>query len=180
MAVTFGFYNSVGGDRKYDALQISSIFDGLVTDGVYELYGDAFAPSEDTGVMGVLIGTGRAWFNHTWTLNDAVLALAIADSHATLPRIDAVILEVDSSLSVRQNAIKVLTGTPASVPVEPTLTNNATLHQYPLCWVSVGAAVSSIVTADITNLVGSGLCPFVTVPQASGGVASVLEHQIFS
>lgn len=40
MAVTYGFFNSVNGDRKYNADQMSSYFDGLVTDGVYEKIGD--------------------------------------------------------------------------------------------------------------------------------------------
>ena len=30
MAVTYGFYNSLNGDRKYDAKQFSSVFDGLL------------------------------------------------------------------------------------------------------------------------------------------------------
>lgn len=36
MAFTFGFYNSLNGDRKYNAEQVSSIFDGLISDGVYD------------------------------------------------------------------------------------------------------------------------------------------------
>ncbi len=36
MSVTFGFYNSVNGDRKYDAIQMSSIFDGIIRDGVFQ------------------------------------------------------------------------------------------------------------------------------------------------
>ena len=34
MALTCGFYNSVDGDRKYDATQFASLFDGVITDGV--------------------------------------------------------------------------------------------------------------------------------------------------
>ena len=35
MSVTYGFYNSINGDRKYNALEMSSIFDGIIVDGVY-------------------------------------------------------------------------------------------------------------------------------------------------
>ena len=31
MAFTYGFFNSLNGDRKYTAEQLSSIFDGLIT-----------------------------------------------------------------------------------------------------------------------------------------------------
>lgn len=36
MAVTYGFFNSVNGDRKYNADQMSSYFEGLVTDPEYQ------------------------------------------------------------------------------------------------------------------------------------------------
>ena len=42
MAVTYGFYDSTGGDRKYNALQMGSIFDGIIQDGVYANIGNAF------------------------------------------------------------------------------------------------------------------------------------------
>ena len=41
MSVTYGFYNSINGDRKYNALEMSSIFDGIIVDGVYMSIGDA-------------------------------------------------------------------------------------------------------------------------------------------
>ena len=33
MAVTYGFYNSSNGDRKYNALQFSRLFEGIIRDG---------------------------------------------------------------------------------------------------------------------------------------------------
>ena len=39
MSVTYGFYNSLNGDRKYDSAQISSIFDGLIVDGIFASIG---------------------------------------------------------------------------------------------------------------------------------------------
>jgi hypothetical protein len=180
MAITYGFYNSVAGDRTYNAEQFGAIFDGIITDGIFELIGDAFEALEDSGMV-VSIGTGKAWFNHTWTLSDAVSLITLDDSDLVLDRIDAIVLEVDSSDAVRANSIKKVTGTPASVPSEPTLTNTDEVHQYPLCWVYVGAGVTSILQANITNNVGSYLAPYVTVPQAGAAAgAAVLEVQVFS
>ena len=34
MAFTCGFFNSENGDRKYNAEQMSAIFDGIIADGV--------------------------------------------------------------------------------------------------------------------------------------------------
>lgn len=181
MTIKYGFYNSVGGDRTYDAIDISSMFDGVITDGVFETIDDSLVVTDGSG-MNVIVGTGKAWFDHTWTINDAALTLAISASDLVLPRIDTVVLEINSSIAVRANTIKVITGTPATVPNPPALTNTAEIHQYPLAYVSVGVGVSEINPGDITDLVGTSFCPYVTMPGAGAGVsgAKVLEVQVFS
>lgn len=90
MSVTYGFYNSKNKDRRYDAIQMSSIFDGIIRDGILQHVGTAMMVKESTGMM-VNVGIGRAWFNHTWTLNDALLPLTVPQSEVILNRIDAVI-----------------------------------------------------------------------------------------
>jgi hypothetical protein len=161
MSVTFGFYNSLAGDRTYDATQISQMFDGLIADGVYATVGDALAVTIGTG-MSVSVGEGRAWFNHTWTKNDGDLILAIDAAEAVLNRIDTVVLEVNSDVASRANTIKIVKGNPSSTPVAATLINAGTQHQYPLATVYVGAAVTEIILANITNTIGTVACPFVT------------------
>ncbi len=161
--VTYGFYNSKNGDRKYDAIQMSSIFDGIIRDGVLQHYGTAMVVKESEGMM-VNVGIGRAWFNHTWTLNDALLPLTVPISEVLLNRIDAVVLEVDARESVRANSIKVIKGTPASSPKNPTLVKTNDRWQYPLAYIRVNAGVTSIRQANITNCVGTSACPFVTAP----------------
>ena len=123
MSVTFGFYNALNHDRKYDAIQVSSIFDGIINDGIYESIGTAMIVKA-TSYMVINIGIGRAWFNHTWTYNDSILPLTVQPSELVLNRIDIVILEVDSTRTVRTNSIKIIEGTPAATPVAITLVNN--------------------------------------------------------
>ena len=161
--VTYGFYNSKNGDRKYDAIQMSSIFDGIIRDGILQHYGMAMVVKESEGMM-VNVGIGRAWFNHTWTLNDALLPLTVPISEVLLNRIDAVVLEVDSREAVRANSIKIVKGTPASSPKNPTLVKTNDRWQYPLAYIRVNAGVTSIRQANITNCVGTSACPFVTAP----------------
>lgn len=76
MSVTYGFYNSKDGDRRYDAIQMSSIFDGIIRDGILQHVGTAMMVKESEAMI-VNVGIGRAWFNHTWTLNDALLPLEV-------------------------------------------------------------------------------------------------------
>ena len=163
MSVTYGFYNSKNKDRRYDAIQMSSIFDGIIRDGILQHVGTAMMVNASTGMM-VNVGIGRAWFNHTWTLNDALLPLTVPQSEVILNRIDAVVLEVDSRESVRANAIKIIKGTPATNPVKPTMISTNDRWQYPLAYIRVNSGVTSIRQADITNAVGTSECPFVTAP----------------
>ena len=66
MAFSYGFYNSLNGDRKYDSEDLSRMFDGIIYDGVIGAVGDTFAVKAGTGNT-VNVSSGRAWFNHTWT-----------------------------------------------------------------------------------------------------------------
>ena len=163
MSVTYGFYNSKNHDRRYDAIQMSRIFDGIIRDGVLQHYGTAMMVKESEGMI-VNVGIGRAWFNHTWTLNDALLPLTLPLSEVILNRIDAVVLEVDARESVRANSIKIIKGTPASSPKNPTLIKTNDRWQYPLAYIRVNAGVTAIRQANITNCVGTSACPFVTAP----------------
>jgi len=161
MTVTYGFYNSFEGDRTYNASQFSTLFEGLIRDGVFFNIGDSLMVSPGTG-LAVLVGSGRAWFNQTWTNNDAPISLELADPDLALPRLDMVFLETDSV--GRTNRISVLTGEPSSEPVAPYL-NRAPgyyIQQYPLAQVLVEPGVSEITPAKITNLIGTDPCPFIT------------------
>lgn len=160
MAVTSGFYNSVNHDRKYNAMQIANLLDGVINDGVFMTVGDHFAVTENSG-MTIKVGIGRAWFNMTWLYNDSQLVLAVEPSDLTLPRIDAVVVEVNTSQEVRASTIKIVKGTPNASPVAPTMVSTATIHQYPLAFITVDANVSTITGSKITNKVGTTSCPYV-------------------
>ena len=159
MTVTYGFYNSVNGDRKYDAKDFAEIFDGIIEDGVHKGIGDDFKVTA-TGGNTVAVGTGRAWFNHTWTLSDTAIPFVIDAAHASLNRIDLIVLEVDSSDAVRSNTIRYLRGTPAQSPVAPGLGNTDTLKRYPLASIYRPLNSASITPANVTNLVGTPGTPY--------------------
>lgn len=161
MSFASGFFNSVDHDRLYDATDISRLFDGLIRDGIFASIGDCLVVKQSNN-MNVTVGTGRAWFNHTWSYNDALYPVTIPPSEILMDRIDAIVLEINSVESVRANSIKLIKGIPASTPTKPALTNTKEIHQYPLAYVTVGKEVTSIRQADIENCVGTSVCPFVT------------------
>ena len=161
MAVTYGFYNSLNKDRMYNAEQMSSIFNGIITDGVFASIGGSLMPIAGTG-MQVVVKTGKCWFNSTWTQNDALLPLDIPAADVSLTRIDAVVVEINSAISTRANTIKVIKGIPSANLTKPALANTETLHQYALGYITVGAGVTNITADKIEVNVGKTTCPFIT------------------
>lgn len=161
MSLTSGFYNALSGDRQYDARDMSGLFNSLILDGVFASIGSAFIVEADTGNT-VTVGIGRAWFDSTWTYNDSIMPIEAPLSEILLDRIDAVVLEMNSTESVRANSIKIIKGTPATVPVNPEMEHSVNVHQYPLCYILRPAGSYEIRQIDITNAVGTSECPFVT------------------
>lgn len=179
MSVSYGFFNSINGDRRYDAIEMSMIFDGIIMDGVYQQIGDAFMVRQAEG-MNVVVGTGRAWFNHTWTYNDALLPLEIEPSELVATRIDAVVLEVDTRLTARQNTIKVVTGPISSseTPTRPTLTKNDEdgVWQYPLAYITIPPGSLAVSQTNIVSMVGMDDCPFVTGPLSAMSINGIVAQ----
>lgn len=161
MAFTYGFYNSLNGDRRYDSIQMSSIFDGIIRDGIFMSIGTQMMVKAAQGMM-VTVGTGRGWFDHTWSLNDAEFPVTLDQAEVIQDRIDIIVLDVDRSEAVRKNSIIFVKGEPSSNPEPPTLIKTQTHKQYTLAEIRVNRGVTVINQADITNKVGTGETPFVT------------------
>ena len=164
MAVTSGFFNSVNHDRLYNAEQLSSIFDDIIEDGVFQNVGDAFMVNAVGDYNDrVSVGTGRAWFDHTWTLNDTPLTISVDPPNIMLDRIDAIVIDVDRNPDVRKNSIVYVKGIEDTYPEPPELIKTDLRNQYPLAYIARSAGESAPVKqSDITYKVGSDECPSVT------------------
>lgn len=153
MTYTSGFFNSVNHDRTYDADTFGSMFDGVINDGVFRTWGDGMVVTA-VGGMTVAVGTGRAWFNHTWTVVTADERLTLAASSPSMPRIDAVVLRVDKSTSVRRNRIYIKQGQASGSPSRPQLENTSTVREYVLADIRVNNGATAISQSNITNQIG--------------------------
>jgi hypothetical protein len=163
-SVTCGFYNNdpkYEKPRKYDAMQMSRIFDGVINDGIFKTIGECFVVRANSGNT-VNVGPGKAWFNHTWTENDAILPVDCGDSEQLLDRIDALVIDIDARPEVADNTITVVKGTPSSYPNRPVLLNEDDHHQHALCYIYRKAESTQITDADITNVVGTDETPYIT------------------
>lgn len=97
----------------------------------------------------VNVAPGRAWIEgHLWE-SDATEALTLAAAHASLPRIDRIILRLDWSNN--NIALAVLQGTPATSPLPPALTQTSSLWEISLAQVSVPAGATTIGASNLTD-----------------------------
>lgn len=150
--LTYGFYNSVNKDRQYDAEQISTMFDGLIKDGVYANYKEAMKIVPGPGKRQIVIRPGRAWFDGTWTLVDG-------DGHSFYIMGSQVETTYYIYLYVgkndRRNSIACYSTVQENKPDEGKF-------YHLMGQVTIPAGVDSITEDMIVDLRGSSHCPFVT------------------
>lgn len=127
---------------------------GIVTPG------DLAITAQATPNMTVNMGVGEIWVPGTQTTtqgmyygrNGAPVTLTIAAADPSLPRFDAIVVQVQDaeySGSLKQMAAAVIKGTAAASPVLPTLPASSTI----VAVVSVPAAVTAITSALILSSV---------------------------
>ena len=165
MAITYGFFNAIKGsdgsyDRTYNADQMSTYFEGLVGDGVYESIGDAMQVVASSG-MQVQVKSGRMLIGSRWIKNDAAYPIAINAAHVTLNRYTAIVVRLD--LSARTISIVAKDGDNATDPTKPTMTKSQTVKEMCLAYIYVGRGVTSISQANIEDTrPDNNVCGWVT------------------
>lgn len=162
MAWEYGFFNSVNGDRLYNADAFNKIFDGLIGDGVYASVGNKLAVQPNSGMV-IQIGSGRAWFNKHWVNNTSELLLTLDASDVVLNRYGAIVVRVDESDSVRSAEVVIKYSDFATTPVKPQMTRTELVKEYCLAYVYIRAGATAITASDITDTRGdNNLCGWVT------------------
>ena len=160
MATSYGFFNSVSGDRLYNADDVNSFLEGLVGDGIYANVDDMFAVTSGIG-MQVKVAAGKASLDHHWFKSDAIETLEIGAAHAVLKRYDVVAIRLN--YSTRSIGFTVIQGTPATSPQVPNIRRDDEFFDLALAYVYVGAGVTAISQSVITDVrLNSAVCGIVT------------------
>jgi hypothetical protein len=142
------FFNSVAGDRKYQASSFAEYFNSLLTNGVFP------NPSNNLQILSnnnstITVKTGKAWINGYMYFNDGDLTIPINVADGILNRIDRVAIRMDT-VGRAINAV-VIVGTPATNPIAPALQRDVDGYELGVADIYVGKGVTSIVQANITD-----------------------------
>ena len=149
MAIRSGFFNSVNGDRKYDAGGFAEYFATFIGNGVF--------PNLSTNLqvvanndMTVAVRAGQAWINGYIYINDDSYILDIEPAGGVLNRIDRIVFRYDNM--DREIRLKVKKGAFASNPVAPALQRDADAYELGIADIAVNKGIVSITQANITDL----------------------------
>lgn len=159
--ISYGFFNSVNGDRKYNASSFNNFFEGLISsNGIFEQVDDAFKVTP-ANALTLHVGSGKAMVNSCWVKSDATENVTLDAAHNLLPRYDAIVLRY--SITTRNVSLNVVKGTPASTPVKPAPTRDVGTYEIILAYIYVKANMSTITMADIQDCrYDTDLCGVIT------------------
>ena len=131
------------------------------TNGVFSSVGSGLAVSANNN-MTVTVGTGGAHIEGAMYVNTAPLSLTVEAANASLNRIDRVVLQFNTSVSVRSVRALIRTGTAATNPVAPELRQESNLFEIALADIYVKKGATGISQSAITDQrLNSALCGFV-------------------
>ena len=156
--ITFGFFDSVNGDRKYSADDISNFFETLIPDGVMAEPENTLQVCESSGLT-VKVLPGWGFIGRKWIHNDAELFLTLDQPDIILNRADRIVIRLNRDVSLRNMEIAVKRGTPGESPVIPALQRDENVWEISLAYIMVWAGRTEIYQNDIGDERGdTNLC----------------------
>ncbi|NYB73849.1 tail fiber protein [Sedimentibacter hydroxybenzoicus DSM 7310] len=149
MTVKSGFFNSIGGDRKYDAARFAEYFGSFIGNGIFPEPENSLKVIANND-MTVAVQVGKAWINGYFLVNDDNYILTIENADGTLNRIDRIVARYD--VIDREIRLEVKKGTFSSSPVAPDIQRDSDSYELALADVYINAGATSIIHANITDL----------------------------
>lgn len=152
-----GFFNSVNGDRTYNADDMSQYYSGLIHDGVLNGYENGLMVAEAEG-MAVTVKTGKAYMEGKYfEISGESQAVNINQSDTITNRYTAILIQKDDI--GRQCTLITRDGEGASgTPKYPEIKEN----EMCLAMIYVKKLAETITQADIIDMRGSEYCGWVT------------------
>ena len=137
------------GGIGYDEDDWRTMFENILTSGVLRGSLDELEVFGDSTGMNVKVPSGKAWIRGHTYISDAQETLPIANAHATNPRIDRIVLRLDTAAN--SLILQVLEGAPGVAPAAPPLTQTDATYEISLAQVRVEAAAATIAANKVTT-----------------------------
>lgn len=138
------------------------MFNDVVSPGVIKGAKISGSAGGDLGIsagggLSINVATGQTWAYGRWYMNDSTKNVALATADPSLPRIDALVIKMDAS--AKTIAAVAVTGTPASSPVAPTLTQTSSTWMIPLGTARVNAGATTPTSITDTRVYAAAIPP---------------------
>lgn len=170
MAQLATFFNSKGGDRKYNASHWADYFKPLFTSGAFN--GDLQVTAN--GNMSVTLAAGYAWLIGYGYHNTEPLVVDLEVASGNLNRYDAIKIKLD--LSARTITAYADKGGNAATPARPTNTRSDTVYEITVAEVYIKAGTTAITQSMITDTrMNNAKCGWV-----AGAVDQIDYSQIYA
>lgn len=161
--ITCGFFNSVNGDRTYNAEQMNNPYKRIISNGVFAKpngeQSDDFKVKA-TGTLTVQVEKGDGIFDGKWATNDSPYNIVLQVADVYNPRIDTIVFRVN--YEDRIGEIVVIQGVASESPIAPDITRNDKYIDYRLANIYIGANAVAVNDTDITDTRASSECGFIT------------------
>lgn len=150
MALKFGFFNSINGDRTYNADDMTKPYNRIVSNGVFadENGTTGFKVESHSGLQ-IKVNSGNGLFKNKWCELTADELLTVPTPNVSYPRIDSVVLRVDENN--RTMSLEYIQGTPSGEPQIPAISNNDLVKDYRFANITVPANAMTISPSNIDD-----------------------------
>ncbi len=150
------FFNSVNGDRKYNAADFAAYFSGLVGNGVFGSPADGLKVVPDSNTQ-VALQPGAAWINGYFYANTAKMVVELTNPDGVLNRVDRIV--ICWSLNDRTMKAAVKSSPLASSPTASLVQRDGSVWELAVADVYMAAGATTITESNITDLRGNAaLC----------------------
>lgn len=174
LSISSGFFASSNGDRTYSADNFGSIFEGIITDGIFANMSSTYpypflVEKSSDGNFKLKINKGRGWFNRTWInlYSDDVIDITNVKPSSGSVYI-AIVITIDKN-GKRKNYISAISGEEASSPNIPTWTQPTSdnLYHYPIAYVKLSSSDTKIDSSCIFDARGKTIVDKKTIPKSN-------------
>lgn len=151
MATSYGLFNAKNLDRVYTAEDFNKYLSGLICNGVFDTYGERFKVTAN-GDLTVAIGTGKAWIDGHYFMNDTPLVIDLSD-HVREAAITCVLIGIscDTAENARLCKFEISAAAGIGTEVHPVFSDTETKKHLTLAEIRLSAGATSISQSNITD-----------------------------